>query len=148
LATDVRIRQEEIESPFTDPVGRGFVASLAHPGGTITGFSDFDPPIARKWPGMLTQITPPVARARVAVLYNPATAPQAGLMLRAIEDTAPSLAVAVRAASAQDDSGIEAMMAGLARGELVLAEIFTFVHRARYHRLCCIGYPLNRNCGE
>jgi ABC-type uncharacterized transport system substrate-binding protein len=69
LATDVRIRQEEIESPFTNPVGRGFVASLAHPGGTITGFSDFDPPIALKWLGMLTQITPPVAR--VAVLYNP-----------------------------------------------------------------------------
>src|SRR5665213_839874 len=76
-----------------DPVGQGFVASLARPGGTITGFSGYDPPMASKWLGMLTQITPPVAR--VAVLFNPATAPYAGLLLRAIEDAAPSF-MAVR----------------------------------------------------
>jgi hypothetical protein len=68
----------------TDPVGRGFVASLAHPGGNITGFSDFDAPMAGKRLKMLTQIMPPVVR--LAVLFDPATAPQAGLMLRAIED--------------------------------------------------------------
>jgi putative ABC transport system substrate-binding protein len=104
---------------------------LVHPGGNISGFSDFDPPMAGKWLGMLTQITPPVAR--VAVLYNPATAPQAGLTLRAIEDAAPSFSVAVRAAPVQDDSEIEAIMATLAReercGVLALAEIFTLVHR-------------------
>jgi putative ABC transport system substrate-binding protein len=132
----------------TDPVGRGFVASLAHPGGNITGFSDFDAPMAGKWLGMLTQIMPPVAR--VAVLFNPATAQQAGLMLRAIEDTAPSFAVAVRPAPVQDDSEIEAMMAGLARDErggvLVLAEIFTWMHcdaiiaAAARHRLPAIYY--------
>ena len=54
----------------TDPVGQGFVASLARPGGTITGFSDYDPEVAAKWLQMLTQIMPPVARY-VAVLYNP-----------------------------------------------------------------------------
>jgi putative tryptophan/tyrosine transport system substrate-binding protein len=132
----------------TDPVGRGFVASLAHPGGNITGFSDFDAPMAGKWLEMLTQIMPPVAR--VAVLFNPATAPQAGLMLRAIEDAAPSFAVQVRPAPVRDDSEIEAMMAGLARDErsgvLVLAEIFTWVHRdtivsaAARHRLPAIYY--------
>jgi putative ABC transport system substrate-binding protein len=53
----------------TDPVGRGFVATLAHPGGNVTGFSDFDAPMAGKWMGMLTQIMPPVAR--LAVLFNP-----------------------------------------------------------------------------
>jgi len=52
----------------TDPVGQGFVESLAHPGGNITGFTDYDPPMAGKWLGMLTQITPPVAR--VAVLFR------------------------------------------------------------------------------
>jgi putative tryptophan/tyrosine transport system substrate-binding protein len=77
-----------------DPIGQGFVASLARPGGNITGFSAFDAPMASKWLGMLTQITPPVAR--VAVLFNPATAPFAGLMLHAIEEAAPSFAVAVR----------------------------------------------------
>ena len=62
---------------ISDPIGQGFVASLAHPGGSITGFSNFDSPMAGKWLEMLTQITPPVAR--VAVLFNPATAPYAGL---------------------------------------------------------------------
>jgi putative tryptophan/tyrosine transport system substrate-binding protein len=56
-----------------DPVGQSFVESLAHPGGMITGFTDYDPPTAGKWPGMLTQIARPVARA--AILYNPTTAP-------------------------------------------------------------------------
>ncbi len=149
----VAIRRETKTIPVvfvtvTDPVGRGFVATLAHPGGNVTGFSDFDAPMAGKWMGMLTQIMPPVAR--LAVLFNPATAPQAGLMLRAIEDAAPSFRVAVRPAPVQDESEIEAMMAGLARDErggvLVLAEIFTWVHRdaiigaAARHRLPAIYY--------
>ena len=131
-----------------DPVGQGFVASLARPGGTITGFSSFDPPMTGKWLQMLTQITPPVAR--VAVLYNPATAPYAGLMLRAIEEAARSLAVAVRAAPVNDDAEIEAMMAGLAHEErgglLVLPDAFTAVHSdaivalAARHRLPAV-YP-------
>jgi putative ABC transport system substrate-binding protein len=149
----VAIRRETKTIPVvfvtvTDPVGRGFVASLAHPGGNVTGFSDFDAPMAGKWMGMLTQIVPPVAR--VAALFNPATALQAGLMLRAIEDAAPSFGVAVRPAPVQDDSEIEAVMAELAGeercGVLVLAEIFTWVHRdaiiaaAARHRLPAIYY--------
>jgi putative ABC transport system substrate-binding protein len=121
-----------------DPVGQGFVASLARPGGNITGFSNYDPPMAGKWLGMLTQITPPVGR--VAVLYNPATAPYAGLMLHAIEEAAGSLAVAVRAAPVNDDAEIEAMMAGLAHeergGVLVLPDIFTGM---RGHRDAIVG---------
>ena len=134
----------------TDPVGQGFVESLARPGGTITGFSNYDPPMAGKWLGMLTQITPPVAR--VAVLYNPATAPYAGLYLRAIEETAPSLATAVRAAPVNDDADIEAMMAGLAHEErgglLVLPDNFTSAHPdaivalAARHRLPAV-YPFS-----
>jgi hypothetical protein len=80
----------------TDPVGQGFVESLARPGGNITGFSNYDPPMSGKWLGMLREITPPVAR--VAVLYNSATAPYASLYLRTIEDIAPALAVAVQTA--------------------------------------------------
>jgi putative ABC transport system substrate-binding protein len=114
-----------------DPVGQGFVETLARPGGTITGFTNYEPPMAGKWLGMLTQITPPVARA--AILYNPATAPFAALMLRAIEAAAPSFAIAVRPAPVQDDAEIEALMAGLARedrgGVVVLADVFTVVHR-------------------
>ena len=126
----------------TDPVGQGFVQSLARPGSNITGFSNYDPPMAGKWLGMLTQISPPVAR--VAVLYNPATAPYAGLYLRAIGEIAPAFAVAVQTAPVHDDAAIEAVTARLTRekraGLLVLPDTFTRLHRdaivalaARYH---------------
>jgi putative ABC transport system substrate-binding protein len=131
-----------------DPLGQGFVASLARPGGNITGFSSFDPQMAGKWLEMLTQISPPVARA--AVLFDPKTALYAGLMLREIEAAARSLAVAVRGAPCSDYSEVAALMAGLAREEhgglLVLPGAFTDTHRveiailaARY-RLAAV-YP-------
>ncbi len=116
---------------IADPVGLGFVASVARPGGNITGFSAYDPPMAGKWLQMLTQITPPVAR--VAVLYNPGTTPYAGVMLQAIEAAAPSLALTVQDAPIHDEAEIEATMTALARkargGLLVLPESFTTVHR-------------------
>ena len=131
-----------------DPVGQGLVESLTHPGANITGFSNYDPPMAGKWLGMLTQITPPVAR--MAVLFNPATAPYAGLMLRAIEDAASSLAIVVRAAPCRDDAEIAAVMTNLAREErsglLVMPDAFTLVHRdaivalASRHRVPAV-YP-------
>jgi putative ABC transport system substrate-binding protein len=114
-----------------DPLGQGFVASLARPGGNITGFSSFDPQMTGKWLEMLTQISPPVARA--AVLFNPATALYAGLMLREIEEAARSLAVEVRAAPCSDYAEVAALMAGLAREErgglLVLPGVFTDTYR-------------------
>ena len=132
----------------SDPVGQGLVANLARPGGNVTGFSDFNPLMAGKWLEILTQMTPPVAR--VAVLYNPATAPYAGVMMRAIEDAAPSFKVAVRAAPCRNDAEIVAMVADLARqgrgGLLVLTDIFNIVHRdvivrsAALHRLPTIYF--------
>src|SRR5260370_36174564 len=89
-----------------DPVGQGLVASISRPGGNITGFTDFDPPMANKWLSMLAQISPPAART--AVLFNPATAPYAGLMLRAIEGAAPSFALAVRAGPCRDGGEVGA----------------------------------------
>jgi putative tryptophan/tyrosine transport system substrate-binding protein len=131
-----------------DPVGQGLATNLAHPGGSITGFSNYDPPMAGKWLSMLTQIAPPVARA--AVLYNPTTTPYAGLMLRAFEAAAPSLALAVRAAPVHDDAEIETAMTGIAREEraglVVPPSVFATVHRdvvvalAARHRLPAV-YP-------
>jgi len=116
----------------TDPVGQGFVASLAHPGGNITGFTDYEGPMAGKWLEMLTQITPPAAH--VAVLYNPATAPFADLMLRAMQDAARSLAVTVRAVPLHDAAGIAPTIAALRTEKetalLVLADYFTLTNRA------------------
>jgi putative tryptophan/tyrosine transport system substrate-binding protein len=127
----------------TDPVGQGFVESLARPGGNVTGFSDFNALIAGKWLEMLTQVAPPVAE--VAVLYNPTTTPYADLMMRAVQDAAPSFAVSVRAAPCHNATEIEAAIAGLAGkqrgGLLVLTDIFAIVHRdtivtaAAQHRL-------------
>jgi putative tryptophan/tyrosine transport system substrate-binding protein len=126
----------------TDPVGQGFVESLARPAGNVTGFSDFNALMAGKWLGMLAQVSPPVAR--VAVLYNPATAPFAGLMMQAIDEAAPSFGIAVQRAPCRDAPEIESVVVELARergGLLVLTDIFTIVHRdtilasAAKHRL-------------
>lgn len=116
----------------TDPVGQGFVASLPHPGGNITGFTDYDEPMAGKWLEMLTQIAP--RAAQVAVLYNPATAPFADLMLHAMQDAAGSLAVTVRTTPVSDAAGIAPAIAALpkqkAMAVLVLPDFFTIDNRA------------------
>jgi putative ABC transport system substrate-binding protein len=107
------------------------VESLAHPGGNLTGFMSYDPPIYTKQLQMLTEISPPATI--VAVLYNPETAPYASRMLRAIDDAARSIGVTVRDAPCHDDTGIEAVMSGLASsgggGLLALGDVFNQVHR-------------------
>jgi putative ABC transport system substrate-binding protein len=121
----------------SDPIGQDFVENLAHPGGNITGFSDFNALMAGKWLEMLAQVTPPVAR--VAVLYNPTTAPYAGLMMRAIEDAAPSFAITAQSAPCHDAAEIQSVIAGLAQGErgglLVFVHRDTIVAAAALHRL-------------
>jgi putative ABC transport system substrate-binding protein len=57
----------------SDPVGSGFVTSLAHPGGNFTGFVNVEASIAGKWVGLLKEAVPRVKRA--GLMYNPATAP-------------------------------------------------------------------------
>jgi putative tryptophan/tyrosine transport system substrate-binding protein len=124
-----------------DPAGQGLVASLAHPGGNVTGFTIFDAPMAGKWLEMLTQIKPPPAH--VTVLYNPT--PWSSTPLKIIEQAASSLAVPVQAAPVSTDSEIDAAMAQVAReahgGIVVLASPFTMTHRnaivslAAKHRL-------------
>jgi len=116
----------------TDPIGQGLVTNLAHPGGNVTGFTDYDAPMAGKWLTMLTRIKPTVAY--VAVVYNPAAAPFAPLMLRAIEDAAPAFSVTVQAVTVDDVDAIEPTLARVAQNErssvLMLPHIFTSVHRA------------------
>ena len=124
-----------------DPAGVGLVASLAHPGGNITGFTIFDTPMAGKWLEMLTQIKPPATH--VTVLYNPT--PFSSMALKTIEQAASSLAVPVQAAPVSTNSEIDAAMAQVAReahgGIVVFASPFTMTHRdaivslAAKHRL-------------
>ena len=69
-------------------------------GGCITGFTDFDPTMGSKWLELLKEIAPGIAR--VAVIFNPKTAPSAPSILRSIEAAAPAFAVSVTAAPVHD----------------------------------------------
>jgi hypothetical protein len=75
---------------IADPVSSGFVASLAHPGGNITGFSPSEFSVYGKLLGLLKEVVPNLMR--VAVIMNPEQVPQAGMM-HAIEAAAHTLAV-------------------------------------------------------
>src|SRR5262245_47668839 len=78
-----------------DPVEQGFVPSLAHPGGNVTGFSNPAFSIAGKWADLIKQMVPSITR--VAFVFNPEE-PQNRLFLRAVEAAAPSLGVDVMVA--------------------------------------------------
>jgi putative ABC transport system substrate-binding protein len=115
----------------SDPVGMGYVEKLSHPGGNVTGFESYNPPIYTKELQMFTEVTPP--SVTVAVLYNPQTAPYGAGIVRVMKDAAASMGLTVRDAPCHDEAGIEAVMDALAQGSrggvLVLGDIFTQVHR-------------------
>lgn len=74
-----------------DPVGQGFVTSLARPGGNVTGFSSYEFSIGVKWIGLLKELTPRLTT--VPVLYKPRTTPYAQSLLRPMQDSASSFGV-------------------------------------------------------
>jgi len=126
----------------TDPVGAGFVDSLARPGGNATGFLLVEYGIGAKWLELLKQIAPRVTR--VAVLRDPATASGTG-QLGAIQSVAPSFGVELRPADVRDAGQIERTIAAFARepngGLIAIAGALVNVHRdliiglAARHRL-------------
>ena len=113
----------------TDPVSQGFVENLAHPGGNVTGFTDYDGPLAGKWLEMLTQVAPKLSR--VVVVYNPATAPFAPLMLRTVEDAARTLHVTVEPAPVHDAASIAVLASRRDAGFLILPDFFTMANRGQ-----------------
>jgi len=116
----------------SDPVGSGFVASLAQPGGNVTGFQAMVGSLAGKWLELLKEIAPRVAR--VAVLFNPVVAPYAESYLTPLNAATSSLAVAAIAAPVRNLSELESVVAAQARepngGLIVIPDTFTDVHRA------------------
>ena len=97
-----------------DPVGAGFIDSLARPGGNATGFLTFEYSLSGKWLELLKQIAPGVTR--VAVFRDPASPSGTG-QFGAIQAVAPSLGVEVSPLNAQRDAGeIERAIAAFARG--------------------------------
>ena len=116
----------------SDPVGSHFVASMARPGGSTTGFTNFAPSMIGKWLELLKQVAPGVARA--AVIFNPKTAPGGGsFFLEPFESVARSFAVepiAARVNNADEIANAVAVMAREPGGSLIIMpDAFTTVHR-------------------
>jgi putative tryptophan/tyrosine transport system substrate-binding protein len=113
-----------------DPVGAGFVESLARPGGNATGFSIFDYSLGGKWLELLKEVAPRVTRA--AVIRDPAT-PQGIGQFSAIQSLAPSLGLEVTPLNARDAGDIERAIAAVDRnpnsGLIVTGSNLAIVHR-------------------
>jgi len=131
-----------------DPVGAGFVESLARPGGNATGFTIYEYGISGKWLELLKEIAPHVTRA--AVIRDPAIAAGLGSW-GAIQSVAPSLGVELRPLGVRDAGEIERVVTAFARssngGLIVTGSALAIVHReliatlAARHRLPAV-YPL------
>jgi putative ABC transport system substrate-binding protein len=128
----------------SDPVGAGYVASLARPGANTTGFTLFEYSISGKWLELLKQLAPGVTR--VAVIRDPSITSGTG-QFGAIQAVAPPLGVELTPIDARDASGIEHTIAGFARGGLIVtASPSAFLRRdliiafAARHRLPAV-YP-------
>jgi putative tryptophan/tyrosine transport system substrate-binding protein len=113
-----------------DPVGAGFVASLARPGGNATGFTIFEYGMSGKWLELLKEIAPGVTRA--AVLRDPAIASGIG-QFAAVQAVAPSLGVELSPVDVRDAPEIERAVAAFARsgngGMIVTASALATRHR-------------------
>jgi len=94
---------------IVDPVGQGFVTSLARPGGNVTGFVNLDTSMAGKWLELLKQVMPRVRR--VVIPFNPATAPYAELYLNYFKSNAEPLGAEIIAAPVHDMAGFESLAA-------------------------------------
>ena len=115
-----------------DPLGSGFVASFPRPGGNVTGFILLEPTMAGKWVELLKEIAPRVNR--VAILFNPVTAPFAEYFLNPFKAAARSFAVEAIVAPVRDTSELESAIAAQARapngGLIAMPDSFTTAHRA------------------
>jgi putative tryptophan/tyrosine transport system substrate-binding protein len=128
-----------------DPVGAGFVDSLARPGGNATGFVLFEYGMGAKWLELLKEIAPNVTR--VAVLRDPAIAAGTG-QFGAIQSVAPSLGMELTPVNVRDPREIERAISAFASssngGLIVTAAPLALVHRdqivtlAARHKLCAV----------
>jgi putative ABC transport system substrate-binding protein len=113
-----------------DPVGAGFVASLARPGGNATGFTTYEYSMSGKWLELLKEIAPGVTRA--AVLRDPTVASGIG-QFGAVQIVAPSLGVDVSPVDVRDagemERGITAFAKGVNGGLIVTGMALGMVHR-------------------
>jgi putative tryptophan/tyrosine transport system substrate-binding protein len=150
----IALRKETATIPIvfaqiSDPIGAGFIANVARPGGNITGFSNFEASIGSKWIELLKETAPGVMRG--AILFNPETAPYVGRYYQEpFEAAARSFGVQPSASPVRSDVEIASALAAL-QGEppgglIVMPDTFNIVHRqqiielAARHRVPAI-YP-------
>src|SRR3974390_3456399 len=119
---------------ISDPIGEGFVASFAHSGGNVTGFTNFESSMTGKWVELLKDIAPQITR--IGFLFNPqATAGGGSYFLRPVGGAASVFKVKAAMALVHDDDEIEAAFADLASesgaGAVLLPDIFTAAHHQR-----------------
>jgi putative ABC transport system substrate-binding protein len=113
-----------------DPVGAGFVASLARPGGNVTGFTGYEYGLGTKWLELLKEIAPRMTRA--AILRD-ASIPQGVGQFAVIQAAAPSLGIELRSVDVRNADEIERGVKAFARegdgGLIVTASSLAIVHR-------------------
>ena len=115
----------------SDPIASGFAASLGHPGGNITGFTNVDTAMGGKWVELLKEIAPHTMR--VALLFDPAIAPPLQFYMPSIQAAASSLAVQASGAPVYAKDEIEDVIAAQARhpggGLIVMPNTFNTTNR-------------------
>jgi len=114
-----------------DPVGSGFIASLARPGGSITGVMQYEASVTGKWLAMLKEISPTLMRA--AFVVNPQTAPYYKYYLRTAESLSQSLGIELMPTlvgnAAEIERAIESFAVGSEGGLIVPPDISNVTHR-------------------
>jgi putative ABC transport system substrate-binding protein len=136
----------------SDPVGAGYIASLSHPGGNITGFTLYEPTLAGKWLGILKEVAPKITR--VGLLINPDTAVVHGtLYSQALQEAAAAAGVEAKIANVYSPSDIETAIGALGKqpgsGLIVAPDTFSEVNgdlivvQAARHRVPAV-YAISR----
>jgi putative ABC transport system substrate-binding protein len=97
----------------TDPVEQGIVPSLTHPGGNVTGLSNFESSVGGKWLNLLKQVAPGLTR--VGILFNPDEAPQSRFYIQAIETAGRALGVKAVALPVRTRTDIDPAVENFAR---------------------------------
>jgi putative tryptophan/tyrosine transport system substrate-binding protein len=137
----------------SDPIGSGFVTSLARPEGNLTGMMQYESGIVGKWLEMLKEIAPGIRRA--TLIFNPQTAPYYSNYVRELEAASP--AAELSAVPVRDEVDLKAAIAALANeppgGLIAAADPFISAHRAlivrlaQHHRLPTV-YPWRQFVAE
>ena len=121
----------------SDPVGSGFVSSLAHPGGNITGFLNIEASVVGKWLTLLREIAPQVSR--IGFLYNPQTAPFARYYLDTFRAASATLAREAIDGPVHSTEEVEAFMTKLGgeagAGLFVMSDTSMMVYRKTIYSL-------------